>query len=203
MGNFLFKPGLRAILKVLVRNVPHVSGRSISDSVEQFFQTNHPDHYLCNQAVYNANKFAQLVRKREKLQNWLDYNQLKFERHPDQRPTKKLTTERQRILKDPKSIMSAAFVSFNSRWGAAVCAQTQQSKNPTMWLTNWAPEPRDVYWKNLAIPFVSLSIRKLVISVLVFALVFFYMIPIAFVQSLANLDGLEKVAPFLRPLIEV
>ncbi|PIN00215.1 hypothetical protein CDL12_27283 [Handroanthus impetiginosus] len=228
--NFLASQGRRAEqFTVLVQNVPHVSGLSISDSVETFFERNHPDHYLCHQAVYNANKFAKLVRKRNRLQNWLDYNQLKFERHPDKRPTrkvgflglwgkridsidfykeqikildKKLSMERQRILKDPKSITPAAFVSFNSRWGAAVCAQTQQSKNPTLWLTNWAPEPRDIYWKNLAIPFVSLSIRKLVISISVFALVFFYMIPIAFVQSLANLEGLERVAPFLRPLIE-
>ncbi|XP_051151389.1 CSC1-like protein At1g32090 [Andrographis paniculata] len=228
--NFLASQGRRAEqFTVLVRNVPNVSGRSISDSVETFFQKNHPDHYLCHQAVYNANKFAKLVRRRNRLQNWLDYNQLKFERHPHKRPTrkrgflglwgkrvdsidfykdqikyidKKLTMERQEILKDPKSIMPVAFVSFNSRWGAAVCAQTQQSKNPTQWLTQWAPEPRDVYWKNLAIPFVSLTVRKFVISSLVFALIFFYMIPIAFVQSLANLEGLEKVAPFLRPLIE-
>ncbi|KAF5935944.1 hypothetical protein HYC85_027073 [Camellia sinensis] len=191
--NFLASQHRRAEqFTVLVRNVPHVSGRSISDSVDNFFKTNHPDHYLCHQAVYNANKFAKLVRNRERIQNWLDYNQLKLERHPDKRPTKKLgflglcgervdsiefykqqikdldrrlTMERQRILKDPKAIISAAFVSFNSRWGAAVCAQTQQSKNPTLWLTNWAPEPRDVYWKNLAIPFVSLSVRRLLISV--------------------------------------
>ncbi|KAL8536452.1 hypothetical protein ACS0TY_011891 [Phlomoides rotata] len=228
--NFLASQGRRAEqFTVLVRNVPNVSGRSISDSIETFFQKNHPDHYLCHQAVYDANKFARLVKKRNRLQNWLDYNQLKFERHPDKRPTKKrgclglcggrvdsidfykdqikdldkkLTLERQKILKDPKSITPAAFVSFNSRWGAAVCAQTTQSKNPTLWLTDWAPEPRDVYWKNLAIPFFSLTVRKLVISLSVFALVFFYMIPIAFVQSLANLEGLEKVAPFLRPLIE-
>lgn len=230
--NFLASKCRRAEqFTVLVKNVPHVPGRSTSDVVDNFFKRNHPDHYLCHQAVYNANKFAKLVRKRDRLQNWLDYNQLKFERHPNKRrPTskkgflglwgekvdsidyykklvieldKRLGMERQQILKDPKSIMPAAFVSFNSRWGAAVCAQTQQSKNPTLWLTNWAPEPRDVYWKNLAIPFISLSIRKLVISLLVFALVFFYMIPIAFVQSLANLDGLEKVAPFLRPVIEL
>lgn len=99
--------------------------------------------------------------------------------------------------------MPVAFVTFGSRWGAAVCAQTQQSRNPTRWLTDWAPEPRDVYWRNLAIPFVSLSIRRFIISISVFALVFFYMIPIAFVQSLANLEGLEKVAPFLRPVIEM
>ncbi|XP_062146285.1 CSC1-like protein At1g32090 [Alnus glutinosa] len=215
---------------VVVRNVPHVHGHSVSDTVDHFFQTNHPNHYLCHQAVYNANKYAKLVRQRERFQNWLDYNQLKFERHPEKRPTRKtgflglcgeridsieyykqqikqldkiLTSERQKIVKDPKSVLPVAFVSFNSRWGAAVCAQTQQSKNPTLWLTNWAPEPRDVFWRNLAIPFFSLTIRKLVISMSVFALVFFYMIPIAFVQSLANLEGLERVAPFLRSVIEL
>ncbi|KAL4385775.1 hypothetical protein GQ457_15G008020 [Hibiscus cannabinus] len=215
---------------VAVRNVPQIPGHSIADSLDHFFKTNHPDTYLCHQAVYNANKFARLVRKRDRLQNWLDYNQLKFERHPEKRLTKKIgflglwgervdsidfykqqikefdkqmELERQKVLKDSKSILPVAFVSFKSRWGAAVCAQTQQSKNPTLWLTNWAPEPRDVYWRNLAIPFVSLTIRKTIISISVFALVFFYMIPIAFVQSLANLEGLERVAPFLRPVIEL
>ncbi|OIV96794.1 hypothetical protein TanjilG_18254 [Lupinus angustifolius] len=215
---------------VVVRNVHHTHGHSVSDSVDNFFQTNHPNHYIGHQAVYNANKFARLVRKRNGLQNWLDYYQLKSERHPDKKPTVKLgfwglwgrkvdaveyyrriiteldkmmILERQKIIKDPKCILPVAFLSFNSRWGASVCAQTQQSKNPTLWLTDWAPEPRDVYWQNLAIPFVSLSIRKLIISSLVFALVFFYMIPIALVQSLANLEGLEKVVPFLRPVIEL
>ncbi|KAL3645767.1 hypothetical protein CASFOL_010947 [Castilleja foliolosa] len=228
--NFLASQGRRPEqFTVLVRNVPHISGQSVSDSVESYFQKNHPEHYLCHQAVYKAKKYTKLVKKRVKLQNWLDYNQLKFERNPGKKPTrkegflglwgervdsidfykeqikdldKKLTMERQKVMKDAKSVMHAAFVSFNSRWGAAVCAQTTQSKNPTLWLTEWAPEPRDVYWKNLAIPFFSLTIRKLVISVLVFLLIFFYMIPIAFVQSLANLEGLERVAPFLRPLIE-
>ncbi|KAK7407101.1 hypothetical protein VNO78_08743 [Psophocarpus tetragonolobus] len=215
---------------VVVRNIPHMSGHSVSDTVDSFFQTNHPEHYIGHQAVYNANRFAKFAKRRDRLQNWLDYYQLKFERHPDKRPIiktgclglwggkvdaieyyqhtikeldKLMTSERQKIIKDPKAILPVAFLSFNSRWGASVCAQTQQSKNPTLWLTDWAPEPRDVYWQNLAIPFVSLSIRKLIISLSVFALVFFYMIPIAFVQSLANLEGLERVAPFLRPVIEL
>ncbi|XP_078438187.1 hyperosmolality-gated Ca2+ permeable channel 1.8-like isoform X2 [Wolffia australiana] len=115
----------------------------------------------------------------------------------------KISYERQKIFKDPNAVLPVAFVIFDSRWAAAVCAQTQQRKNSTQWLTSWAPEPRDIYWKNLAIPFLSLSIRRLVVSLIVFALVFFYMIPIAFVQSLANLEGLEKVAPFLRPVVEL
>ncbi|KAH9297819.1 hypothetical protein KI387_029501, partial [Taxus chinensis] len=181
-------------------------------------------------AVYNANKLAKLVKKKESLKDWLTYNQNKYERNPEKRPTKKkgflglcgervdaiefytekmdslakdAAVERERVLKDPKSIMPVAFVSFNSRWGAAVCAQTQQCKNPTLWLTEWAPEPRDVYWNNLAIPFVELTIRRLVITAAVFFLVFFFMIPIAFVQSLANIEGIEKAVPFLKPVIEV
>jgi len=74
-----------------------------------------------------------------------------------------MASERQKVLNDPKAIMPVSFVTFDSRWGAAVCAQTQQSKNPTQWLTDWAPEPRDVYWQNLAIPFFSLSIRRFLI----------------------------------------
>lgn len=116
--------------------------------------------------------------------------------------TVQIASERKRISNDPKSIMPAAFVSFKSRWGAAVCAQTQQSRNPTLWLTEWAPEPRDVYWENLAIPYVSLTVRKLIMGVAFFFLTFFFMIPISFVQSLASIEGIEKLLPVLKPIIE-
>ncbi|KAL8138799.1 hypothetical protein V2J09_004800 [Rumex salicifolius] len=175
---------------VLVRNIPRASRRSVSDSVEQFFKKNHPYTYLCHQKGFLGfcgEKVDAIRLYEQRLENM----------------DRKMTMERQRILKKKNHTMHVAFVSFNSRWGAAVCAQTEQSKNPTMWLTSWAPEPRDVYWHNLAIPFVSLTIRKLIIGISVFALVFFYMIPIAFVQSLANLEGIEKVSPFLRPVINM
>lgn len=114
-----------------------------------------------------------------------------------------IAIEKDKVTNDPKSVMPAAFVSFKTRWGAAVCAQTQQTRNPTRWLTEWAPEPRDVYWPNLAIPYVYLTIRRLIIAVAFFFLTFFFMIPIAFVQSLASIEGIQKAAPFLKPLIDV
>ncbi|KAM0933111.1 putative calcium-dependent channel, 7TM region phosphate [Dioscorea sansibarensis] len=215
---------------VLVRNVPPDPDESVSELVEHFFLVNHSDHYITHQVVYNANELQKLVKKKKSKQNWLAYNELRYEKNPSKRPTKKtgflgLCGERvdaidfyreeiERLSKEevilrektkgkPKSIMPAAFVSFRTRWGAAVCAQTQQCRNPTIWLTEWAPEPRDVYWENLAIPFVLLTIRKLIAALAFFFLTFFFMIPIAFVQSLANLEGIEKAAPFLRPLIEI
>ncbi|XP_023001540.1 calcium permeable stress-gated cation channel 1-like [Cucurbita maxima] len=214
---------------VLVRNVPPDPDESVSELVEHFFLVNHPGHYLTHQVVRDANKLAKLVKKKKKAQNWLDYYQLKYSRNSTIRPFMKtgflglwgkkvdaiefqtaeigrlsteIGSERKRISDDPKSIMPAAFVSFKSRWGAAVCAQTQQSRNPTIWLTEWAPEPRDVYWENLAIPYVSLTIRRLIMGVAFFFLTFFFMIPISLVQSLASIEGIEKIAPFLKPLIE-
>uniref|UniRef100_A0ACD5ZKV9 Uncharacterized protein n=1 Tax=Avena sativa TaxID=4498 RepID=A0ACD5ZKV9_AVESA len=214
---------------VLVRNIPPDPDESVSELVEHFFLVNHPDHYLRHQVVYDANKLADLVEKKKKMRNWLDYYQLKFERKSE-RPTTKTgwlgcfgstvdaidyckeeieklgkeeVEERKKVMKDPKSIMPASFVSFRSRWGAAVCAQTQQTSNPTTWLTEWAPEPRDVYWNNLSIPFVSLTVRRLIVAVAFFFLNFFYVFPIALVQALANLEGIEKALPFLEPLIEI
>ncbi|CAI0578832.1 unnamed protein product [Linum tenue] len=110
--------------------------------------------------------------------------------------------EREKVLSDANAVIPAAFVSFKSRWAAAVCAQTQQSSNPTMWLTERAPEPRDVYWSNLAIPYVEHTIRRFLMAVALFFLIFFFVIPIAFVQSLATIEGIEKVFPFLKHLIE-
>ncbi|KZV16065.1 hypothetical protein F511_26194 [Dorcoceras hygrometricum] len=189
---------------VLVRNVPPDLDESVSESVEHFFLVNHPKHYLTHQVVINANKLAKLIKEKKSKQNWLDYYQLKYSRNQSRRPTAKtgffglwgekvdaidhqtseiqrlskaIDEERERVKTDPKCIMPAAFVSFKSRWGAAVCAQTQQSRNPTTWLTEWASEPRDIYWKNLAIPYVSLTVRRLL--------------------------GIEKKAPFLKRVIEL
>ncbi|TYJ09319.1 hypothetical protein E1A91_A11G133100v1 [Gossypium mustelinum] len=171
---------------VLVRNVPPDPDETVSEHIEHFFRVNHPDSYLTHQVVYNANKLAKLVQKKKSLQNWYTYYFNKYERTSKRPITRtgfggvvgtkvdaidyysseiqKLSEaealEREKVLTDPKAIVRAAFVSFKSRWAAAVCAQTQLSHNPTIWLTEWAPEPRDVYWRNLAIPYFDLTIRR-------------------------------------------
>ncbi|XP_047308027.1 protein OSCA1-like [Impatiens glandulifera] len=216
---------------VLVRNVPPDPDETVAQSVEHFFLVNHPDHYLTSQLVYNANKLANLVEEKKNKQNWLDYYQLKYFRDQSkarpflktgflglcgnkvdaidfqtaviERLSKQIGEERENVKKNSKSIMPASFVCFKTRWAAAVCAQTQQSSDPTIWLTDWAPEPRDIYWKNLAIPYVELTIRKLIVSVAFFFLTFFFIIPITLVQSLANIESIEKVVPFLKAVIEV
>ncbi|KAM7254219.1 hypothetical protein ACFE04_031901 [Oxalis oulophora] len=214
---------------VLVRNVPPDPDESVSEHVQHFFCVNHPHLYLSHQVVYNANNLVKIVAKKKSLQNWYTYYNNKYEKDPSKKPmtktgfcglwgakvdaidyytdeirilTEQEVAERESVLSDPNAIIPAAFVSFKSRWGAAICAQTQQTSNPTIWLTEWAPEPRNLYWDNLAIPYVELTIRGLLVAICVFFLTFFFMIPIAFVQSLANIAGLKKVFPFLKEIID-
>ncbi|KAL8151614.1 hypothetical protein V2J09_021422 [Rumex salicifolius] len=200
----------------------------LASSLAMLYSTVDIAVWILRTVLYNANKLASLVDKKKSMHNRLTYYQNKYERKSTKRPTTKTglcglwgarvdaidyyteeneqltkqeAAERERVLNDPEALLPAAFVSFKSRWGAAVCAQTQQSSNPTIWLTEWAPEPRDVYWNNLAIPYVELNIRRLLMAVAFFFLTFFFMIPIAFVQSLANIDGIQKTFPFLKHLI--
>ncbi|MBA0795499.1 hypothetical protein Gohar_006358 [Gossypium harknessii] len=175
---------------VLVRNIPPDPDESVSEHVQHFFCVNHPDHYLTHQTGF----MGLWGTKVDAIDHYTSQIQKLNEEE---------AVERERVKKDPDAVVPAAFVSFKSRWAAAVCAQTQLCRNPTLWLTEWAPEPRDVYWDNFAIPYFELTIRRLIIAVALFFLIFFFMIPIAFVQSLANIEGIQKVFPFLKPLIRI
>lgn len=187
-------------------------------------------HIRTLQVVYNANHLSKLVEKKEKCLNKIEYLQkqqatrqnskrtttrkgflglvgekvdaLDFYTIKCNRLAEEIKKERCHILSSEKCVMKAGFVSFNSRWGAAVCAQTQQSKDSTCWLTDWAPEARDVCWDNLSIPYMELNSRRLLIGFIIFFIASFFMIPITFVQSLANLDALDKNFHFLKPLLD-
>lgn len=97
---------------------------------------------------------------------------------------------------------AAAFVFFKTRYAAAVAAQVLQFSNPMLWVTNLAPEPHDVYWSNLCIPYKQLWIRKIGTLVATIAFMFVFLIPVTFVQGLTQLDQLQQTFPFLRGLLK-
>ncbi|CAI5475292.1 unnamed protein product [Closterium sp. Yama58-4] len=215
---------------VLVRQVPKHPIKTVPEHVDHFFSVNHRGTYLLTQPVYNANRVARLEKKRHKLENKLTELHIKLERFPHKPLTVRMgcmglvgervdaiqhyqdrleeicdeiIAERERVISDPASTMPAAFVSFSSRWGAAVAAQTLQSKNSSQWITHWAPEQRDVKWSNLPIPYEQLAVRRVLVLLAAAAIVFFYTIPVGFVQSLANLDKISRYLPWLQPVLTI
>lgn len=96
----------------------------------------------------------------------------------------------------------AAFVFFKSRYAALTVAQNLQTSNPMLWVTDLAPEPPDVYWANLCIPYRQLWIRKISIFVASVTFVLVFLIPVTFAQGLTQLDKLERMFPFLAGTLQ-
>ncbi|KAL4603849.1 hypothetical protein ACB092_10G152900 [Castanea dentata] len=95
---------------------------------------------------------------------------------------------------------ASALVFFKSRCAATVAAQARLSSN-SLWVTNMAPEPQDVYWPNLEISYRQLWFRKMGINVASTAFIILFLFPVAFVQVLARLEEIEKA--YLRRQIAI
>ncbi|KAK2979205.1 hypothetical protein RJ640_027499 [Escallonia rubra] len=91
--------------------------------------------------------------------------------------------------------LPVGFVTFTSRWGASLAAQSQQHSNPLIWITEKAPEPRDVLWRNLGIPYRRLPLYKIGVFIAASLLTIFFAIPVAAVQGIAKFEMLRKWFP--------
>lgn len=70
------------------------------------------------------------------------------------------------------------------------------------WVTERAPEPHDVLWSNLTIPYRQLWLRKIATLLAAIVFMFVFLIPVTFVQGLTQLDKLTKMFPFLKGLLK-
>lgn len=77
-----------------------------------------------------------------------------------------------------------------------------QTSNPMLWVTQRAPEPHDIFWSNLCLPYRQLWIRKIAIRVASVAFMIVFLIPVTFVQGLTQLEKLQQTFPFLRGMLK-
>lgn len=98
---------------------------------------------------------------------------------------------------------ATAFVFFKTRYDTIIASEVLQSANPMLWVTEMAPEPRDVFWSNLCIPYRQLWIRKIATLLAAIVFMFVFLIPVTFVQGLTQLDQLSHALPFLRGLLKL
>ncbi|KAK8552668.1 hypothetical protein V6N13_121051 [Hibiscus sabdariffa] len=91
--------------------------------------------------------------------------------------------------------LPVAFVTFKSRWGAAMAAQTQQHTNPLLWITEMAPEPSDVLWRNLSIRYKILPVYKIGVILAASLLTIFFAVPVTAVQGISKYEKIKKWFP--------
>nr|DAD41583.1 TPA_asm: hypothetical protein HUJ06_015906 [Nelumbo nucifera] len=97
--------------------------------------------------------------------------------------------------------ISAAFVFFKTRYAAVIASQVLQSSNPMLWVTELAPEPHDVYWSNLWIPYRQLWFRRIATLLAAILFMFLFLVPVTFVQGLSQLEQLQQMFPFLKGVL--
>ncbi|GAU20907.1 hypothetical protein TSUD_120990 [Trifolium subterraneum] len=94
-----------------------------------------------------------------------------------------------------KKELPVAFVTFKSRSAAAVVAQLQQHTHPLLWVTELAPEPRDVSWRNLRVSYRVIPLYRLGVVIAASLLTIFFAIPVTAVQGIAKYEKLKKWFP--------
>lgn len=210
---------------ILVRSIPVPVGSSVSESVERFFSEYHPSTYLSHSVVRRTNKLQNLINDAKKLYSRLihlqsDPNKQKYKRSGTfglfgpkvnlvDHYEKKLEDIEENVRMEQSEVslaeeeVRAAFVSFKSRYGAAIAFHLQQSTNPTRWVTEQAPEPHDVYWPFFSSSFMRRWISKLVVIVACILLTILFLIPVVLVQGLTNLTQLEVYFPFLTSILTI
>ncbi|KAE9590340.1 hypothetical protein Lal_00028003 [Lupinus albus] len=209
---------------ILVRGIPVPRGSTCNDVVEHFFQEYHPSTYLSHSVVRRSSKLQNLVNDADKLYKRLTH--LKSKKDVPQRHRRngcfgvfgpkidtldhyerRLGNIEDNVRTEQSSVAAkdvpAAFVSFKTRFGAAIALNIQESINPTEWISEQAPEPHDVYWPLFTVSFIRRWISKLVVFVACAYLTILFLIPVAIVQGLTHLDQLITFFPFLKDMLRL
>ncbi|XP_019195156.1 PREDICTED: CSC1-like protein HYP1 [Ipomoea nil] len=158
---------------VLVRSIPPSPGKSYSDVVESFFTEYYPSTYLSHCVVRRKNKLKGLISDRAEQSSV--------------------------VVKE----VAAAFVSFKTRFGAAVALHIRQGIKPTEWVTEPAPDPEDVYWPFFSASFAQRWLFNVAVYIACVVLTVLFLGPVLLVQGLTHLEQLEIWFPSLKSVLEV
>nr|POE64562.1 csc1-like protein [Quercus suber] len=204
---------------ILVREIPICSEHKAHGcSVDHFFSKHYPYSYHSYQMVYKEidlevllSQAESIARKIEDLRERPTANKhkretllldgsredaVKISLHEDSLHVfcEKIRQLQHEIVIKQKEL-PVAFVIFKSRCGAALAAQSQQHSHPLLWITEMAPEPRDVSWRTLAIPYRILPLYKIGVVLAASLLTIFFAIPVTAVQGIAKYEKLKKWFP--------
>lgn len=99
-------------------------------------------------------------------------------------------------------LLKSAFLTLLTPSAAHAAGKMIYTTVPFEFTAKPAPEPRDIFWPNLTMNRHQRIVRSILIGLAVIGLIFVWSIPVAFVQSLANLRGLSSEVPFLGTIID-
>ncbi|KAL9239946.1 hypothetical protein vseg_014217 [Gypsophila vaccaria] len=203
---------------VLVREIPVCCKHSYGCNVHHFF-SRHYQHFLQSyQMLYDGRDLEMLWDRATSIQTKIkqlkeksvqdSFNENFSLVEPLRGDASKIALQEEKLQKicdilhgmQQEAVLArlelpAAFVTFKSRVAAALVAQSQQVSHPFVWITEEAPEPRDVLWKNLSTTSRRLLLYKIGFFIAAALLTIFFAVPVAAVQGIAKFEKLKKWFP--------
>ncbi|ESQ35850.1 hypothetical protein EUTSA_v10006880mg [Eutrema salsugineum] len=207
---------------VLMRAVPQSPDQSYSETVTKYFTNYYGPSYLSHLMVYRDGIIQRLLHDAERMCQAIKHVSPDVRCNPSLKscnfcggpaPTNSfqiISTEADSVKKlelgeltltTTEEERPVAFVFFKTRYDALVVSEVLQTSNPMLWVADLAPEPHDVYWKNLKVPYRQLWMRKIATLVGAVAFMFVFLLPVTGIQGLTQLKTLSKNFPFLRDLL--
>ena len=92
---------------------------------------------------------------------------------------------------------ASGFVSFKTAVVCNTAVRVEHNPRPFLYSAKPAPLVHDVYWPSLMMTRKSKLIRSIAVNTLIAVAIFFLTVPVAFIQSLSNL---ERLATYITPL---
>ncbi|ONK60411.1 uncharacterized protein A4U43_C08F18150 [Asparagus officinalis] len=210
---------------VLVRSIPRTHDEPFDVTIVNFFTKYHGSSYLSHQMISQAGTVQKIMYNAKKVyKKIIRLKNTSFNQHHrssnyrcglcggGSRPlhtyhnafeleAKRYELESS-VSRTTKKDSSAAFVFFKTRYAAVVASQIPQSSDPMLWAIDLAPEPNDVYWSNLWVPYRLVWLHRITVQIATLAFMVVFTIPVTFVQGLSHLDKLQKKFPVLRDLLK-
>ncbi|KAK6233471.1 hypothetical protein QUC31_005877 [Theobroma cacao] len=204
---------------ILVRQIPFCTEHKARGCcVDHFFSKHHPYSYHSYQMLYDGKDIEDLLNQAKYVQRKIqdlrkkctvkkhNGEMLLLDECRDESMKAALLEEKlQELCHKIRQLQSedmlkerelpVSFVTFKSRWGAALAAQTQQHTNPLLWITGTAPEPSDVSWRNLAVQYKFWPLHKIGVILAASLLTVFFAVPVTAVQGIAKFEKLKKWFP--------
>ncbi|CAN1139927.1 CSC1-like protein At3g54510 [Linum perenne] len=203
---------------VLVRRVPYCSEHgAYGCAVDHFFSKYYPHSYCSCQMLYDAKEIRKIQKQAnhisDKIKRLRDKSTIRKRGKASLLPHvseehEKITQHEEKLEElhnqirelRSKDVLSGkelpvAFATFKNRRSASLAAQSQQHSHPLLWVTERAPEPRNVSWRSLAIPLRMLPFIKVAVVVLATLLTLFFAVIVTGVQGIAKFEKLKKWFP--------
>ncbi|CAB4017129.1 CSC1 ERD4, partial [Paramuricea clavata] len=168
--------------------------------------------------IRDLEEYRELIQKHDQLVLKLEHAQAVFE-EKGERPEHKLKpiigekvdsinhcdeelrgtqTELDTAKNAEPELTNAAIVTFKTLRDAKIASQVLWQAKPYNTFVEPAPEPKDIIWANLTNSVLNKWIRWTIISIFLFFLVIFWMIPVGIVSSLVSLQSLQEKVEFLE-----